>query len=231
MRHDDPDASALATPGLPWAPPWSAEGVIELLEPMVGPERRERIDSVLHGRLGSVTLLLDAPHDPHNISAVIRSCDAFGVQQLNILSPEALLFSQKVAQGTERWLDIAFHRSAGAALSGLRDQGFTLVSAHAGGELLPERLAELPKVALVLGNEHRGVAPELQAAVDHSVRIPMQGFVESLNLSVSAALLLYAATRGRKGDLSAALRRSLYARGLFLSVNRAEQILAASPAR
>jgi tRNA (guanosine-2'-O-)-methyltransferase len=231
MRHDDPDAKGLAPPGLPWAAPWSAEGVIELLEPMVGPERRARLDAVLQARLGSVTVLLDAPHDPHNISAVIRSCDAFGVQQLHVLSAQALLFSQKVAQGTERWLDIAFHRSAGAALGQLHAQGFTLVSAHAGGELLPEQLAELPKVALVLGNEHRGVAPELQAAVDHSVRIPMQGFVESLNLSVSAALLLYAATRGRQGDLSAEHRRSLYARGLFLSVNRAEQILAASRAR
>jgi tRNA (guanosine-2'-O-)-methyltransferase len=232
MRRDDPDASDLHALGqLSWPAGWSDDGVCDLLEPLVGPERRARLQQVLAARLGSVTLLLDGPHDPHNVSAVLRSCDAFGVQNLHIVSEEPLLFSRRVAQGTERWLDVIGHASADRALAALRERDLEVVAAHPEGKLLPEQLAELPRVAIVLGNEHRGIAPALLAAAHDTVRIPMQGFVESLNLSVSAAILLHAATRGRAGDLAPHERRHLYARGLFHSVIRAREILDASAPR
>jgi tRNA (guanosine-2'-O-)-methyltransferase len=88
-------------------------------------------------------------------------------------------------------------------------------------------LATLPKVAIVLGNEHDGLCEALRRVCDRSVRIPMRGFVESLNVSVAAGVLLAAATRGRAGDLSPEQRRHYYARWLVRSVPRAEEILRA----
>jgi tRNA (guanosine-2'-O-)-methyltransferase len=99
------------------------------------------------------------------------------------------------------------------------------VATHPEGELVPEDLASIPKVALVLGNERVGIAPDVRAACTRAVRVPMSGFVESLNVSVTTAILLFAATRGRKGDLDEATRRFLYARGLLLTVPRAEERL------
>ena len=86
----------------------------------------------------------------------------------------------------------------------------------------------MPRLCLVLGNERDGISGSLSAAASRSVRIPMRGFVESLNVSVSAAILLAAATPGRAGDLAEAQRRSLFARGLFSTVNRAAEVLAAA---
>ncbi len=83
----------------------------------------------------------------------------------------------------------------------------------------------MPKVALVLGNERDGICDELLAACSRSVRVPMRGFVESLNVSVTAAILLAAATSGRAGDLPPDVRRRFYARCLYLSVAHAEEVL------
>ena len=220
---------ALATP---WDSSWDAARVIATLEPLALERRRERIEEVIAGRLGSVALLLDELSDPHNRAAIVRSCDAFGVQELHSVQP-ARDFSvhHGVAAGTERWVDVTPHESPSAAAKHLLGRGFELVQTHPKGELVPEDLATIPRVALILGNEHRGIAPEFSAAAARSVRIPMRGFVESLNVSVSAAVLLAAATRGRRGDLPPSARRHLYARALYYSVPRAAEVLAASALR
>ena len=100
-----------------------------------------------------------------------------------------------------------------------------LVATRADGEMLPEELRALPRVALVLGNERDGISDPLRMACTRSVRVPMRGFVDSLNVSVTAAILLASATAGRKGDLDADARKRLYARGLYFSVTRAEDVL------
>ena len=211
--------------GAPWGPGWDAEKIIELFEPMVLEPRRRRIGDVILSRLASVTLVMDAPHDPHNGAAVLRSCDAFGVQVVHVVPrEEEFLVSASVAKGTERWVDVVTHRSPEAAVAALA--GFELVATHPEGELLPEDLAAIPRLALVVGNEHDGIRAALRSAARRSVKIPMRGFVESLNVSVSAAIVLSLATSGRAGDLSEGERRLLYARGLFHSVVRAPEILA-----
>lgn len=203
-----------------------AEAVIELLEPFCTDERRRRLSEVVAGRLASVTLVMDAPHDPHNGAAVMRSCDAFGVQELHVVERmEAFAAKTAVAKGTERWVDIRHHATAADAIRAL--EGFTLVATHPEGELTPGELARLPKVALVMGNEHDGICAELRQACAHGVRIPMRGFVESLNVSVSAATLLAFATSGRPGDLSPESARRLYARWLALTIPRSLDILEA----
>jgi tRNA (guanosine-2'-O-)-methyltransferase len=216
----------------PWASPWTTEAVIAALEPLVLERRRQRFDAVITGRIQSVTLLLDELYDPHNRAAIVRSCDAFGVQELHTLQREGdFAVPNGVAKGSERWVDVYRHRSPAAAVAHLRAGGYELVATAPRGELEPADLAAIPRLALILGNEHRGIDGELLKAAARSVRIPMRGFVESLNVSVSAAVLLSSAARGRAGDLAPEARRRLYARALFGSVPRAASVLDALTAR
>lgn len=205
---------------------------MSLLEPMVVDRRRERLSAVIAERLGSVVAVLDAPHDPRNGAAVMRSCDAFGVQHLYVVARlEPFLVSPKVSKGTERWVEIHRYPDPGCAVRELEAGGFELLVTHPEGDLEPEDLARVPRLALVFGNERDGVSPELVRAARHAVRVPMRGFVESLNLSVTAGILLRAATRGRPGDLPPEARLRLYARGLMRTVSRAADVLAASEPR
>jgi tRNA (guanosine-2'-O-)-methyltransferase len=201
------------------------------LEPFVRPERAARLRSVFAARLDAVTVLMDAPHDPHNGAAVIRSCDAFGIQRLHVVErAERFLASNTVARGSERWVDVHTHARDEEAIAALRASGHEVVATHPDGELLPADLAAIPRVALVLGNERDGIHDRLRRACARSVRIPMRGFAESLNVSVTAAILLQHATAGRPGDLPQAEQEMLYARALVLTVARASEILAAKGA-
>jgi tRNA (guanosine-2'-O-)-methyltransferase len=214
--------------GVPWHDPWTSHGVIDVLGPMVSDARRARLEQVLARRLASVTVLLDSPHDPHNGAAILRSCDAFGVQELHVIpKSESFVASNLVAKGAERWVDVIEHRDGVVAAAHLIARGYLLVATHPQGKLVPEDLARLERVCLVLGNERDGISADLAARAAESVCIPMVGFVESLNVSVSTAILLRAATQGRPGDLDHASRQRLLARGLFYSVPRAGEILAA----
>lgn len=219
----EPDEVGL---GRPWPNAWTPARVIERLEPLALERRRRRFAEVIAARLGSVTLLLDELADPHNRAAIVRSCDAFGVQRLHCLQPgEQFAVHHGVAAGTERWVDVISHRSPDAAADELSRLGYELIQTHPDGELVPDDLAAIPRLALILGNEHRGIDEVFRARARRSVRIPMRGFVESLNVSVSAAILLAAATRGRGGDLPEREREHLYARALFYSVPRAAEVL------
>ncbi len=224
---------AESLPGEPWPAGWTVEAVIRTLEPLASDERQARLRTVIERRLGSVTVLLDAPHDPHNGSAVMRTCDAFGIPTVHVLPRvEAFMIARRITKGSERWLEVQQHVSPEAAASHLHAQGYELVATHPKGELTPPDLADVPRLALLLGNEHEGICAELRACAQRAVRIPMRGFVESLNMSVAAAVLLSAATHGRPGDLPISEQRRLYARALFRSVARAREILAArAPSR
>jgi tRNA (guanosine-2'-O-)-methyltransferase len=216
----------------PWPAGWTPEGVIETLEPLALDERRARLWQVASGRIGSVTVLMDAPHDPHNAAAVLRSCDGLGIPRVHLVPREEdFAVGRTVAKGAERWIEVVPHRSPELALAALHEQGFTTVATHPEGNLRPEDLAHLPRVALILGNEHDGLRDALHQGAKESVRIPMRGFVESFNVSVAAAVLLYAATRGRSGDLSLAEQLRVYARALVRSVPRSLDVLDAARAR
>jgi len=224
MRRDHPDAHPLpAAGGLP-APP---EQIVAALSPMLTEHRLARIDSVLDARIESVVPVLDGLIDPHNIAAVLRSADAFGIQQVHLIAGELdFLASQRVAQGTERWLDVVRHDDPETCTRALRGAGYRIFVAAMDGELQPEQLAGIERVAVVFGNEHSGVSGRMATLADGSYRIPMCGFVESLNVSVATAITLRAARTGRGGDLDANRRLQLLARFMMLSVDRAEEIVA-----
>lgn len=202
--------------------------MVAALEPLVLDPRRERLRAMVAARIGTVTALLDDPQDPHNGAAVLRSADAFGVKEIHVVERRApFLVAPRVAQGSERWVSLVRHADGGSAAAHLRARGFHLVATHPAGEWTPEALADVPRVALLFGNEHRGLGEDLRSAADSTVRVPMRGMVESLNLSVSAALLLRAATARRAGDLDEEEQVHAYARGLFQSVPRAAEVLRA----
>lgn len=207
---------------------FDAEPIIAVLEPLATERRRLRLAQVFAARIGGVRLVMDAPHDPHNGAAVLRSCDAFGVGQVHVVErSERFLAANAVAKGAERWVEVVRHREVSEAVEALGRDGFTLVGSHPEGALEPAALRSIERVAIVLGNEHDGISAALAAACREHVRVSMRGFVESLNVSVTAAILLARATEGRPGDLSAAEQRRLYARGLMFSVPRAREILEA----
>ncbi|HEY5955389.1 MAG TPA: RNA methyltransferase [Polyangiaceae bacterium] len=209
-----------------WGDGWTAAGVIRALEPLAMPRRVSRIRDVFAARLNSVTVVMDAPHDPHNGAAIMRSCEAFGVQCLHAVERiEPFLVARKVSQGTERWIDVIRHRDVKSALGALERGRYELVVAHPEGELVPADLRHIERVAIMMGNERDGVCEELTRAAAHTVRVPMRGFVESLNVSVTTALLLAPAVGDRVGDLSDAEQETLVARALIASVPRAEVIL------
>jgi tRNA (guanosine-2'-O-)-methyltransferase len=200
--------------------------VVELLEPLVLERRAQRLRDVIDRRLSSVQVVFDAPHDPHNGAAVVRSCEAFGVQFVHVIERlERFLAAPSVSKGSEKWVDLHRWKSVAEVVKSLREEGLELVAADPDGELAPRDLASIPRLGIVLGNERDGIATELAAACTHRVRVPMRGFVESLNVSVSAAILLAQATASRKGDLSPADRLRLYARGLYFTVEKADEVL------
>ncbi len=203
-----------------------AAEVVRTLEPLSTERRRARLKEVIAKRLASVAIMFDAPHDPHNGAAVIRSCEAFGVQTLHVVERiERFLAASSVSRSAEQWVDVVCHQTADAAVAAVTSAGLEMVAAHPDGELLPEDLAKIPRVVIVLGNERDGISEDLAERCAKRVRVPMRGFVESLNVSVTAAVLLASATRGREGDLGEEARARLYARGLFYSVPRAGDVL------
>lgn len=222
----DPRVSERLLPGP--HPSWTAQGVIRALEPLCTEPRQARLRQVVASRLQSVTVLLDNPHDPHNGSAILRSCDAFGIQQLHVVcADEPFAASRLVAKGSQRWVDVMQHRSVASSIDHLKSEGYQMLVTHPEGKLTVADLPQLPRLALVLGNERDGVSPAFHEAASETVRVQMSGFVESLNVSVTAAILLHAATAGRSGDLSQQQADNLYARWLRQSVPRSDEVLAA----
>jgi tRNA (guanosine-2'-O-)-methyltransferase len=198
----------------------SAEAIVEALAPFATPARLARLAEVAAGRVGALTVLMDAPHDPHNGAALARTLDAFGMHAMHVVEQRGrpFLMAPSVSRGAHKWVELRTYDGLEAALGPLRAAGYALVAAEAGGDLVPEDLARLPRACVVLGNEREGIRRELRAACELSARVPMRGFAESLNVSVTAAVLLSHALAGRPGDLAPEERSWFVARGLLLTV-------------
>lgn len=189
----------------PWIDRYGAERVRHALAELLSAERIERIEQVLALRLTSVTAIVENTYDPHNAAATIRTAEALGLAELHVAAPRADFLSKGVTRGTDLWIDVrpwpTFAECAGA----LRARGFRVVAT------LPDARDDLSTidvatpVAVAFGNEHEGLSAAALAACDGAVRIPMYGFAESYNLSVSVALVLSQLGARRRALLAPAL--------------------------
>jgi len=176
---------------------------------MPTPERIAKVERVLASRQADLRVVLEGVTIAHNASAVIRTCDAAGVLHLDLVSPnpELLRFNEAISTRADKWLEIAVHPTPAECLGPLKKAGFEIVATHLQKDAVPYTDVDFAKpVALVFGSEGEGITDACLAFADKVVRIPMFGMVQSLNLSVSVAVILYEALRQRaaKGYLDKA---------------------------
>jgi len=197
------------------------------------PERRERIDRVVANRTRTLVVVLEAFCDPQNVNAVLRTCEGFGVQEVHVVEGPMKPYdrNKRISQNADKWLDVVRWTSTRACLETLKSRGFALYATHLGeGAGALGALSFAGQVALVFGNEGRGVSEEALALADARYAIPMRGFVKSLNVSVAAAVSLAHAVdrreveRGRHGDLDDAEAEELRKRFYALAVRQRARI-------
>jgi tRNA (guanosine-2'-O-)-methyltransferase len=163
------------------------------------PERKERLTSVLNKRQNDITVVLENVFDPHNISAVMRSCDAAGIQDIYILNtkiPPHKKWGAKSSSSAAKWLTIHPFENAEECFSSLRKHYSTILTTHLSSDAIDLYAVDLTKsIALVFGNEHSGVSEEIRGLADGNFVIPQVGIIRSLNISVACAVTMYEAFR------------------------------------
>lgn len=198
------------------------------------PERREALARALDNRTDYMTVMTENMFHPQNASAIVRHCEAFGVQ--NIHTVESLCAfnpNLNIVRGTDKWIDINRHATTAEALGALKAQGYRIVATTPHREsCTPETLdVRRGRFAIVFGTEKQGISDEVVAAADDFLRIPMCGLVESLNVSASAAILIYILSQRMRREvgewqLSAERHAELLYRWYRASVKDADALLA-----
>lgn len=160
---------------------------------------------VVTRRQRGVAVVLEDIHDPHNVAAILRSCDAFGIQRVALVyEKEKYMNPKRVGKSSSssanKWLDFTVYRSSDACVKALKKDGYFLYVTTLGEGAVPIGDADFTKepIALIFGNEHHGVSDVMRQLSDVTIQIPMRGMVQSLNVSVTAAIFLYELTRQRE---------------------------------
>jgi len=168
------------------------------------PQRLQRFTEVVKRRQPDFTVILENVHDPHNIAAVLRSCDSVGITEIYVLfteqglTPERIKMGKRSSAGAKRWVEVNLFDDLQHCFTVVRKKYKRILSAHLDDQA--ENLFDLElsgPVALLFGNEHDGVSEEANGMADGSFIIPQQGMVQSLNISVACAVTLYEAMRQR----------------------------------
>ncbi|MBT8050201.1 MAG: tRNA (guanosine(18)-2'-O)-methyltransferase TrmH [Gammaproteobacteria bacterium] len=161
--------------------------------------RRDAIDAVLARRQPDLTVFAERLHKPRNFSAIVRTCDAVGINEVHAVpGEEGLAVHWNTSQGAEKWMKVRTHESVDDGCRYLRKQGFRLVAAHLSDTAEDYRKIDYTvPIALVVGTELFGVSEEALALCEGQVMIPMMGMTQSLNVSVACAIVLYEALRQR----------------------------------
>lgn len=168
---------------------------------MATERRSAKLSEVLRQRQPDLTVVMENIHDPHNVSAMLRSCDAAGVVQVQLVytKEEFPSIGKKSSASAAKWIDQRKFRTAQECVETLRAEGFTVLATHMAARSVSLFELDLTrKVALVFGNEHRGVSDEFAELADSNFLIPMHGMIQSLNVSVACAVTLYEAVRQRE---------------------------------
>lgn len=169
-------------------------------------KRLEKIKSVVRSRQQSLHLVIENIHDPHNVSAIFRTCDSVGIPKVSLIYSYEKFpkIGKKSSASAFKWIEKEKFKSVDDCYSSLRENGFKIFATTIKDD--PVDLYDIDftqKIAVVMGNEHRGVSDEAASQADERFLIPMVGMVQSLNVSVAAAVIIYEALRQR-------LKRGMY---------------------
>lgn len=210
--------------------------LIGYLTEFISENRKKRFDEVIEQRTNHLQIVVEDLFQGHNASAVLRSCDCFGVQYIHFIENRfKMKVNNDVALGAEGWVSIKKYNgeenNTRACLQKLKDEGFRIVATtpHTNSMTI-DKLPVDKKFALVFGTELDGITKDVEEMADEFVKIPMYGFTESFNISVSAALCMYELTTRIRKDvknyrLSEEERTDIYLDWLMNSIDMSEQIV------
>lgn len=209
------------------------ERVIACLSQFVTEDRSETLSRALDRRTRETVLVLEDVANAHNAAAVLRSAEAFGLFEIHLVQSDETRFhvSRNVASGANKWLDLRWHDQTESCFSKLRENGYEIWASDLHGDAVSiEEIDVSKKIALVFGNERNGISEAARSLSDRHFYLPMKGFVESLNISVAAAVACYEISRRRgamalQDGLMGEDRRSVLAAWLVQSVRASDEIL------
>ncbi len=168
--------------------------LLAYLEGYLTEERKQRFLEVLHQRTKHITVAIEDVYQLHNTSAIIRSCDVFGVQEVHVVEDRfGKRLDKNIAVGAEQWVDVTRYRNTTSCISALKEKGYQIIATtpHNDSTLLSDFFPS-EKSAIFFGTEKEGLSEEVMKQADGFLKIPMVGFSESLNVSVSAAIIIQA---------------------------------------
>lgn len=173
--------------------------ILDKIGPLLTPERREKIRRVVAQRNFDTAVVLEGIYDRGNISAVMRSAEGLGFGNFHVIeTQEKFKEANRVTQGADKWVEVKKWKKTADCVKSLKEQGYKICVTHLDAKAKPLHEVNFSgKTALVLGNERDGVTPEMIAAADETIIIPMTGFVQSFNISVAGALSLYHISQDR----------------------------------
>ncbi len=175
---------------------YKSEDYRKYLEDFITESRKQKFDEVLKNRTKHFTIAVEDVYQLHNTSAVMRSCEVFGIQDLHMIEQKfSKTIDKEIALGAEKWVDIHRHNSTQNCLDSLKNQGYQIVATtpHADAHVLDNFDITKPS-AIFFGTEKNGLSQEIMDQADAFIKIPMYGFTESLNISVSAAIVINSIT-------------------------------------
>ena len=211
--------------------------IIDYLSGFINEERRERLREILRQRTRHITVVLEDIYQPQNASAVVRTCECLGIQELHVIeNHHEYRLNPAVVQGASKWIELVKHNRAGedntrACIETLRQRGYRIIAMDpAPGSKTLEQLDVSEKLALCFGSEEPGLSATLQDLADETVGIPIHGFTQSYNLSVSAGISLYSLVTtlrnsGVNWQLGAGDATGLYIKWLAQSTPSGQQLL------
>ncbi|MEO5775687.1 MAG: RNA methyltransferase [Flavobacterium sp.] len=175
---------------------------LDYLEGFLTDNRKERFANVLANRTNHFTIVVEDVFQMHNTSAVMRSCEVFGIQQLNIIEQRfGKSIDKEIAMGAQKWVDINTFETVNSSIGTMRSKGYQIIATtpHNNSCMLSDFDISKPS-AIYFGTEKEGLSQEVIDQADGYIKIPMVGFTESLNISVSAAIIIQ--------DITTRLRQS-----------------------
>lgn len=217
----------------------SQEKLIEYLSGFITPKRFETYQRVLLNRTRYITIVLEDIYQPHNASAVLRSCECTGIQDVHVIENQnQYRVNPDVVLGSSQWLNLYKHNdnknNTLSAISSLKTEGYRIVATTPNPEStsLENLHLESGKIALLFGTELTGLTQEAMELSDEFLTIPMVGFTDSYNISVSAALVLYTLTKKLRASsidwkLSEQEREKVMVKWITQSIKKSDAILEA----